>query len=111
MSTSDSTQNNEHVTNDPKPPEPNCSSELRAKYNGELNKFTLEWCKEYDEMKALTSDVLWGDFTVDFSPMRIHKMDNTSLKTLRDLLLQHGVYVQTKRGLPRRSTLQACWKA
>lgn len=62
-------------------------------------------------MKALTAEVLWGDFTIDFSPMGIHNMSNTSLKLLRDILRQYGVFVRTKRGLPRKTALQECWKA
>ena len=109
--TTTSSDNTEHVTNDPKPPDPNCIADVRDKYVKELDDYTVKWCNEYSGMKALTADVLWGDFTIDFSQIGIHNMSNTSLKLLRDLLLQHGIFVRTKRGLPRRTALQECWKA
>lgn len=103
---SSSTTQAEHPTNDPAPPAPNAPGDAFTRYKQSLIAYTSEWISQYSELQHLTPEMLWSDFTLDFSEIGIHNLDNEQLVQIRDLFTKHGVHVRAQRGLQRRVAIK-----
>jgi hypothetical protein len=80
-------------------------------YKDELNAYTKEWVTSYSGLSAVTAELLWNDFTSDFCEFAIQSLNDTRLKSMRDILLHHGVFVKSKRGFSRQVALLECHRS
>ena len=100
-----------HITNDPKPPGQNDSDELRDQYPNCLMEYAIKWCTAYSRVRQPRPEVVWADFTTDFSLHGLKNLQPTEQVSVRDVLLNNGVHVTSKRGFPRIKAFMQCWEA
>lgn len=99
-----------HETADPRPPGENATDDDWDEYRTKLSEYVKGWCKMQTGTIPTPAHALWCDFTCDFGVHGILHLDASSAKDLRNLLISHGIFVQSRRGLQRAQALLECWK-
>lgn len=97
---------NDHSTNNPPPPTNSATDAETESYRDGVNQYTKNWILRYTHIPTLSAEILWADFTVDYSEMTIHNLNDNNVLQLRSFLSASGIYVEAKRGLNRETALR-----
>ena len=100
-----------HPTEDPVPPAEGASDETWIAYRARLVEYASVWCSAYRHILHPRPEIVWGDFTNDFSPVAIQNLEVNEILRLREVLLSNNVHVSSGRGYSRKKALVECWEA